>query len=172
VSPSSRNTCAAACGGGGGLSHCCGLPARSNGAPPATPDVNHKAKDRPNWIARNYPLRGWKTQVRAVVAVVIRRGCCCCLLLLSSAAVCCRLLLLPAAGCRLRAPASPCQSPRTTTPGRLSSCCCGGGWLAVRPHRSGRVARASLGSCTRPCCPRLSEALSPTSCTTVSSFWC
>lgn len=34
-----------------------------NGAPPGTPDVNHKVEGKPNWIARNFPLRGWKTQI-------------------------------------------------------------------------------------------------------------
>lgn len=35
----------------------------SNGAPPASEEVNHKQGDKPGWIARNYPMRGWKTLI-------------------------------------------------------------------------------------------------------------
>eukprot|EP00928_Gymnodinium_smaydae_P032485 TRINITY_DN23515_c0_g2_i1.p1 TRINITY_DN23515_c0_g2~~TRINITY_DN23515_c0_g2_i1.p1 ORF type:complete len:572 (-),score=65.13 TRINITY_DN23515_c0_g2_i1:309-2024(-) len=31
-----------------------------NGAPPASPDVNHQVGTNPGWIARNYPFRGYK----------------------------------------------------------------------------------------------------------------
>jgi hypothetical protein len=34
--------------------------AHSAGAPTSTPDVNHQTG---NYIARNYPHRGWKTQI-------------------------------------------------------------------------------------------------------------